>query len=158
MPEQKPETFFIGELAARSGVSRDTIRYYETTGVLPPAARSGGGYRLYDADDVERISFIGQAQTLGLTLEEITQILAIVDDGGEPCVHVRQRLSARLEETRDGIRRLRALEHRLAAALRCVDDQIPVSGCRCAIIESAGGRPVQTDSSMNRFPGPRTGI
>lgn len=137
MPEQNRETFFIGKLAGRTGVSRDTIRYYESAGVLPPAERSESGYRLYGADDVERISFVGQAQTLGLTLEEIAEVLEIVDDGGEPCVHVRGRLAARLEETRDRIGRLRALEHRLVATLRRVDGDSPPSGCRCGIIESA---------------------
>lgn len=136
MSEPDRETFFIGDLAGRTGVSRDTIRYYESAGVLPPAERSESGYRLYGTDDVERISFVGQAQTLGLTLEEIADTLEIVDDGGEPCLHVRKRLAARLEETRHRIRRLRALEHRLVVTLRRVDGDSLPSGCRCGIIES----------------------
>ena len=129
------ERFFIGGLSERSGVSRDTIRYYEATGVLPEADRSGSGYRMYGPDDVDRIAFVGQAQTLGLSLEEIVEILEIVDDGREPCQHVLGRLSVRLAETRDRIRGLRELERRLEESLSRAGSSIPGSGCRCRIIE-----------------------
>lgn len=132
------ETFFIGELAERTGLSRDAIRYYESAGVLPEAERSESGYRLFGDEDVERISFVAQAQTLGLTLEEIGEILEVVEDGREPCVHVRERLSARLAETRDRIRRLRRLERRLVDTLANVDGEPADAGCRCRIIEGAG--------------------
>lgn len=135
MSRQDHETFLIGELAARAGVSRDAIRYYESAGVLPRAARSDGGYRVYRPEDVERISFVKQAQALGLNLDEIAEIVDIVDDGREPCAHVRRRLSARLEETRDSIRSLQQLERRLVETLSRRDPTPP--GCRCAIIESA---------------------
>lgn len=129
------ERFFIGELAERTGLGRDTIRYYESVGVLPEAPRSAAGYRLYGVDDVERLDFVGQAQTLGLTLEEIREVLEIVDEGRAPCVHVRERLSARLEETRRRIRDLRALERRLEASLSRADTVDVDSACRCRIIE-----------------------
>lgn len=137
MPDPKHETFFIGEFADRTGLSRDTIRYYESAGVLPPVDRTPSGYRLYGPDDVERISFVGQAQALGLTLEEIAEILDIVDEGSEPCDHVRARLSARLEETRERIRKLQGLESRLATTLQRIPSDGSTTGCRCRIIESA---------------------
>lgn len=138
------ETFYIGGLSERSGASRDTIRYYESTGVLPEADRSGSGYRLYGPDDVDRIAFVGQAQTLGLTLDEIVEILDIVDDGRQPCEHVLERLSARLEETRQRIGRLRDLERRLEETLAREDGRSARAGCRCRIIEDT---PVLTKSS-----------
>lgn len=131
--------FFIGELAERTGMSRDAIRYYETMGVLPEARRSESGYRVYGASDVERLAFIAQAQTLGLTLEEIAEVLGMVDEGREPCVHVEERLELRLEETRERIRSMRALERRLKRALaRAGEAAWPEDGCRCRIIEIAG--------------------
>lgn len=131
--------FFIGELAERTGMSRDAIRYYETMGVLPEAPRSESGYRVYGTTDVERLRFIAQAQTLGLTLEEIAEVLGMVDEGRQPCLHVKERLEFRLEETRERIRSMRALERRLERALaRAGEAAWPDQGCRCRIIEITG--------------------
>ncbi len=130
------DRFFIGELARRSGLGRDTIRYYESLGVLPEAPRSDGGYRLYGPEQVEHLAFVGLAQTLGLTLDEIREILEMVDDGREPCVHVRERLEMRLAETRRRIRDLRNLERRLEATLSQPATADADSSCRCRIIES----------------------
>ena len=139
------EGFFIGELADRSGASRDTIRYYESVGVLPKARRSSGGYRVYAENDVERIRFVGQAQSLGLTLEEIAEILDMVEEGRQPCVHVTDRLSLRLRATRERIRSMRALEGRLEQALaRAAEAPRPEGGCRCHIIELDPGQDSQS--------------
>lgn len=148
MPNAGMERFFIGELAEQTGLTRDTIRYYESAGVLPEAERSESGYRVYGSDDIERIAFVGQAQTLGLTLEEIAEILEIVGDGREPCVHVRRRLSLRLDQTRDRIARLRELERRLVDTLARSEGTSAEPGCRCHIIESAG----PMEPSMRRPP------
>jgi len=67
----------IGELSKRTGVSIDTIRYYEQRKLLPQAARTQSGYRLYSGDDVTRLKFIVQAKELGFTLKEISQLLGI---------------------------------------------------------------------------------
>jgi DNA-binding transcriptional MerR regulator len=61
----------IGEVALRAGVSIDTVRYYERRRLLPAAARSEGGFRLFTPDAVERVRFIKQAQELGFSLAEI---------------------------------------------------------------------------------------
>lgn len=128
------QSFYIGELAERTGLGRDTIRYYESLGVLAEAPRSDGGYRLYGDRDVERLAFVAQAQTLGLTLDEIREVLDMVEEGREPCVHVRARLEARLDETRRRIRDLRRLERRIEDTLSRA--AVPAeSGCRCRIIE-----------------------
>src|SRR5215210_2740565 len=66
----------IGEVAARSGVSIDTVRYYERRQLLPRASRSNGGFRLFPPDTVERVQFIKHGQEMGLSLEEIAQLLA----------------------------------------------------------------------------------
>lgn len=68
-------SFKIGELAASAGVGRDTIRYYERIGLLPPAARSTAGYRLYQDGDLLRLNFIRSAQELGFSLEETKRLL-----------------------------------------------------------------------------------
>lgn len=144
--------FTIGPLAERAGVSRDTIRYYERTGVLPEPERTRSGYRLYGEDDVERLAFVAQAQTLGLALDEIREVLEMVDEGREPCVHVRERLRERLGEVREKIRELRRLESRLQGAIKGPSDGA-ASGdaCRCEIIEtSARSARTSADDSAGR--------
>lgn len=67
----------IGELANRSGVGIDTVRYYERQGLLPPPARLASGYRRYDATDIARLRFVRRAKALGFTLVEIRELLAL---------------------------------------------------------------------------------
>ena len=70
-------TLKIGALANRCGVSRDTIRYYEKQGLLPRPRRTPSQYRLYDGQDAERLLFIRHAQALGLTLDDIRQLVRL---------------------------------------------------------------------------------
>ena len=66
----------IQEVAAETGLTPRSIRYYEEMGLLAPAARSEGAYRLYDADDLERLRFIGALRNdAGFSLAEIGQML-----------------------------------------------------------------------------------
>ena len=64
-------TLTIGKVASLSKVTADTLRYYEREGLISPAAKSSGGYRLYDNDAVRRVRFFKQAQHCGFTLTEI---------------------------------------------------------------------------------------
>lgn len=89
--------FKIGELAAAAGVSRDTIRYYERTGLLLSPGRSGAGYRLYGDDDLLRLRFIRSGQGLGFTLAETSALLTLQTSDTA-------RASAALAMTRDKIR------------------------------------------------------
>jgi MerR family transcriptional regulator, copper efflux regulator len=65
----------IGNLAKRSGVNKETIRYYETLGLIPEPPRGVSGFREYPPEVVERVRFIKHAQTHGFTLKEIEEIL-----------------------------------------------------------------------------------
>lgn len=130
------QSFFIGELAERTGVSADTIRYYEDEGVLPEPRRSDTGYRLYDEGTVERLRFVRQAQALGLRLDEIAEILALVEERGvDPCSHVEARLRKRLAQVGERMRELDALRGRLRSALRTAEAAPNDEACRCRIIE-----------------------
>jgi len=66
----------IGELAGQVGVNPKTIRYYESIGVLPEPGRKSSGYRDYDESYAGRLTFIRSAQRLGITLDEVKEILA----------------------------------------------------------------------------------
>jgi MerR family mercuric resistance operon transcriptional regulator len=85
----------IGEVATRSGVSIDTLRYYERRELLPAAPRTASGYRMFSPETVDRVLFIKQAQELGFTLDEIATLLAA---DGNDCRHVHDLLDTKLNE------------------------------------------------------------
>lgn len=88
----------IGELAGRTGTTAKTLRFYEDEGLLPEPVRTPSGYRDYPAEALARVTFIRDAQTAGLTLRQIGQILVIRDGGEAPCEHVGQLIDHRLAE------------------------------------------------------------
>jgi MerR family copper efflux transcriptional regulator len=108
---------FIGELAAQSGVTTKTIRFWESAGLLSDPARTPSGYRDYDPAVADSLRFIRHAQAAGLTLAEIRQVLAISDDGEPPCEHVTGLIHQHLVDVDERIRELtetRSLLDRLA--------------------------------------------
>lgn len=88
----------VSQVARRAGISPDAIRYYEELGLLPPAERTPAGYRQFGDETVKRIGFIKDAQSLGLRLDEIGELLKIQDDGACPCGHTKTLLERRLEQ------------------------------------------------------------
>ncbi|MFN2557726.1 MAG: heavy metal-responsive transcriptional regulator [Nitriliruptorales bacterium] len=97
----------IGDVAAATGVTSKTLRYYESEGLLHQPVRTRAGYRDYSPDILDRVRFIRQAQASGLTLRQIGQILAIRDDGQAPCHHVAQLVDDRLDAIEEQLRQLR---------------------------------------------------
>jgi DNA-binding transcriptional MerR regulator len=69
----------IGEVAARTGLSLRTIRYYEEVGLVEPSARSQGGFRLYTDTDVQRLRLIARMKPLEFTLEQMRELLDAID-------------------------------------------------------------------------------
>lgn len=127
----------IGELGKRAQVPPKTIRYYEEIGLLPMPPRTPGGYRDYDDTAVDRLSFIKAAQSIGLTLGEIREILAFRDRGEIPCGHVAALIEARAG---DLSRHIKALQRMRADLRRLADEarRLPATppGTFCHIIES----------------------
>jgi len=99
----------IGEFAKQAGVNPKTVRYYEELGLLPPAPRSASGYRQYVEKDVERLEFIRSAKGLGVSLDEIKEVLAFRDRGAYPCPYVLTLINAKVEEIESRIQGLRIL-------------------------------------------------
>jgi len=108
---------FIGQMAAEFGLNPRTLRYYEALGLLPTPARAVNGYRLYRAETAQRLAFITKAKSLGLSLKEIRQILAIRESGQLPCPSVRQMLQEHVERIDRQIAQLRALKADLTKLL-----------------------------------------
>ena len=127
----------IGELAAKTGFTPKTLRYYEDIGLMRPDARSGSGYRLYGDAAIERLRFVRRARRLGLRLEDIARILEISDDGRVPCEHAMAvvdgelgRIAEQMKRLRELTRDLRALRLRMAHALGS-GEASPGRACPC---------------------------
>lgn len=130
----------IGELAAQLGINPRTIRYYEGIGLLPAADRTGANYRRYQAGDADRLTFIKTAQRLGLSLDEIREILALRDRGEAPCGYVRRVLARELDAIDDRIAELRTLRGELVK-LEALADQLPPSPAGyCRLIDHHADR------------------
>ena len=111
----------IGELAARCGVSRDTIRFYEREGLLPRPQRTQARYRVYGDEDEGRLLFIRQAQALGLTLDDIRELVRHeqLRTPGE-CRRVATLLRERIEAIDRKVAELKAFRRQLGESLeRC---------------------------------------
>lgn len=112
------ERLKIGDVATRSGLSVKTVRYYEEIGLLAPTVeRSDSGYRLFDPSVVNRLAFVKRAQSLGLSLSEIREILNISDRGELPCEEVKQHLAMKVEEINHQINALEILKSELQQLL-----------------------------------------
>jgi len=88
----------IGEVAARSGISRKALRLYEAAGILPAARRTASGYRVYTDDALSVVAFVRQAQRLGFTLDEIKNVVAMKRAGRAPCPHVHDLVRRKADE------------------------------------------------------------
>jgi DNA-binding transcriptional MerR regulator len=112
----------IGEVAARSGVSIDTVRYYERRRLLPAAPRTEGGYRLFTPEAVERVRFIKQAQELGFSLDEIGELLTT--GGAHECRRVRDLLKVKLTELDERLRLMQEFRKTLAQHLAACEREL----------------------------------
>jgi DNA-binding transcriptional MerR regulator len=134
----------IGKVSEQTGLSVDAIRFYEKQRLLDRPPRTEGGFRLFNAQDIERIQFIQRAQQLGFSLPEIRELMVLRRDDGKACSHVRDLLRAKVAAVRHKITELGVLEDELAKSLRKCERQLKVSGDshrgRCPVIEGIAQR------------------
>src|SRR6266849_5663402 len=134
----------IGQVARKTGLSVDAIRFYEKAGLLRRPARTEGGYRLYQQREVADLEFIQKAQQLGFSLNEIRELFSIQRHPNEACAHVRDLITTKLGVVRTKIADLQKFETDLAGALR---------QCRTALRKPSKQRdccPVLKEISMAR--------
>src|SRR5260370_42505056 len=120
--------FQIGKVSEQTGLSVDAIRFYEKQRLLERPPRTEGGFRLFNADDIQRILFIRRAQQLGFSLPEIRELLVIQRDEGKACSHVRDLLRAKVTTVREKIRELGILEEQLTKSLRKCEPKLRAAG------------------------------
>lgn len=126
----------IGSLAADAGVTVDTLRYYEREGLIPPADRTAGGFRLYSDETARRLEFIKQARQLGLSLREIRQLLK---PDNSRCSAVRDVIAARLSDVDRRLSELASFRATLQAALdRCNETPDRSKNASCPAVGQLG--------------------
>ena len=108
----------IGRVAEQTGLSVDTIRFYQRIGLLPQPARSAGGFRLFTEREINNLLFIQHAQELGFSLTEIKQLALLNQQRDHACPQVRDLLTTKLTAVHRKLSQLRHLEKELSSALR----------------------------------------
>ncbi len=103
----------IGDVANETGLSVDTIRFYERERLLPTAARSSGGFRLFSKSDVQDLAFIRNAQELGFSLGEIRDLVSLKNTRHPDCRRVGKMLEHKISTVHAKIAALRKLEREL---------------------------------------------
>jgi DNA-binding transcriptional MerR regulator len=127
----------IGELARTTGISADTIRYYEKRGLMPKAQRTDSGYRAYPDGAANRIRVIRNAVGLGFPLDEIARVLKVRDSGGSPCRQVRDYARALVTQMERRIDELKTERQSMLAMIREWDEKLAQTrpGARANLLE-----------------------
>lgn len=136
MLTQTQPRLLIGFVAKQTGVPIKTIRYYEEIGLLKTSGRTEGGFRVFDLDVFNRLSFIKRSQYLGLSLAEIGEILTVHDQGSLPCDHVKVKLLEKLMEIDRQIQQLSLLKQELQTMLTTNQAATNSDAAICPVIES----------------------
>jgi DNA-binding transcriptional MerR regulator len=137
--------YSIGDIVRRTGLSHDTLRYYERIGLLRRVGRDASGRRVYDDGDLSDLRFIRRAQAMGFSLEEIGLLLQMRTDPRNARAEVRELTAAKLAEIERRLQEIETLRNELRLLLNL---------CRgaedgCPIIESLG----QADAQPPRGEG-----
>ena len=119
----------IGELGKKADCLVQTVRFYESEGLLPEPARSEGNFRLYDDASVEHLLFIKRCRSLDLSLSEIRRLLELRYSPNAPCDEVSHMLSSHINHVRARIEELINLENQLASLLHSCPSQGTVKKC-----------------------------
>ncbi|MUL37037.1 heavy metal-responsive transcriptional regulator [Gloeocapsopsis dulcis] len=122
MLTQDKKALLIGQVTALSGIPIRTIRYYESLGLLQSAGRTEGGFRQFSVEVLTRLSFIKRAQSLGLSLEEIGEILNVHDHGELPCGEVKEKLVEKVAQIDHQVKQLLTLRAELNGLLSGWED------------------------------------
>lgn len=131
--------FSIGEISQQTGVSTQTIRYYERIALLPEPRRAANDYRVYDEADIDRLQFVTRARQLDFSLNEIAEILAFRERNEAPCSVVMDVMAQQIDEINRRIADFIRLREELAGLHRIgltMPEDIEMKHCVCHLIKS----------------------
>ncbi|MBE7380831.1 MAG: heavy metal-responsive transcriptional regulator [Leptolyngbya sp. SIO1E4] len=131
------ELLRIGQVSDQSQLPVKTIRFYEERGLIQAASRTSGGFRLFEPSVLTRLSFIKRSQALGLSLNDIQDILKIADTGQRPCQNVRHKFQEKIVEIENRISQLEKLKEQLKTLMQDADQTETLEAEICPLIEHA---------------------
>lgn len=144
----------VSELAERAGVAPSTVRFYERAGLLSPARRAPNGYRVFDESALEELAFVNRAKGIGMSLDDISDLLALWPHG--ECHSLQARLRAflveRIDEVHDQVDELGTFERQLNTVLSRLLATGPNAAAR-----RAAARPTSISPLSLRCPIPGPG-
>lgn len=123
------EKLTIGQVAKEAGVHVETVRYYERQGLIPEPPRRASGYRQYSPDFVRRIRFIKRAQTLGFSLKEIAELLALRVEAEAACNEVKRHTEQKIAGIEQKIETLQRMKDVLVELVASCHQREPTDAC-----------------------------
>lgn len=119
----------IGQVAKQTGVTVETLRFYEKQGLIETPRRTSSGYRQYPQETVKRVRFIQNAKEVGFTLKDIAELLTLRQEPGTSCPDIKLRASLKIDEVDQKIRDLTRIREALARMIVKCSSEGPVSQC-----------------------------
>jgi len=119
----------IGQVAKQTGVTVETIRFYEKQGLIATPLRSDAGYRQYPSETVKRVRFIQHAKEVGFTLKDIGELLALRREPGSSCTDIKLRATQKIEDVDKKIQELKRIREALARMVMKCSGRGPLSAC-----------------------------
>ncbi len=145
----------IGELAELTGCGVETIRYYEKQGLLAEPERSGGNYRTYGQEELERLRFIRNCRSLDMTQAEIKRLLAYLGAPQDDCAGVNAIIDEHIAHVQHRIKELEGLARQLGKIRRlCVT---PAQAGNCPILSGLSESPAQDSPDGDSEPSASSG-
>ncbi|WP_296223527.1 Cd(II)/Pb(II)-responsive transcriptional regulator [Ralstonia sp. UBA689] len=134
----------IGELAQRTGISIETIRFYEAQGLLPPPARAANNYRVYTPEHAEQLAFIAKCRSLDMAHTEIRRLLELQANPQASCEEINHLLDEHLRHVEARIAELTELRRQIEAiGQRCTK---AASVAECGVLQSLHEEPLPTQN------------
>ncbi|MDZ7812367.1 MAG: MerR family transcriptional regulator [Ideonella sp.] len=144
----------ISDLARATDTPTETIRFYEREGLLPAAARADNNYRRYTEAHLQRLQLIRRSRALGLSLDEVRGLLAVMDEPEASCGRVSALIEAHLGHVAERLRELQALQQQLQALQAACQHSGPAQACGILhelwASASTGAVPLQVHGPRNR--------
>jgi len=119
----------IGQVAKQTGVTVETVRFYEKHGLIAAPQRSDSGYRQYPPETVKRVQFIQHAKEVGFTLKDIGELLALRREPGTTCTDIKLRATQKIEEVDQKIQDLKRIRDALGRMIMKCSGRGTLSQC-----------------------------
>jgi MerR family mercuric resistance operon transcriptional regulator len=126
---KKMDEITIGKLSELTGLSRETLRFYEQKKLIPNPKRNKSGYRLYQQDTVRRIRFIQYTKKMGFSLKEIRTLLSLRINPEGTCSEIKQYTDSKITEITNQITALVTMRDTLTQLSSSCSGRGPISSC-----------------------------